>query len=267
MSVDIHHGDCLAVIPTLPAVDLVYMDPPFFTERDFFMLNGLLAFTDKWDGDIGHYLYYVAKRAGTAWNILSPGGSLVVHVDPRTSHYIKTIVDDEFCGEDNFASEIIWRYRRWPTKTRNFQRMHDVLLRWVKPGADPVFNTLYEPLAASTERQWGKGKQRAIMENGQRLKSSTTDEPSPGVPLSDVWDISIIAPSANERTGFPTQKPEALLERVILSLSNPGGTVLDPFCGSGTTLSVATRLGRNAIGIDQSAVAITVSKERLHGAA
>ena len=99
--------------------------------------------------------------------------------------------------------------------------------------------------------------------DGRRARSSTTDEPSPGAPLGDVWEIGIIAPVSKERTGYPTQKPEALLERLVLSCSHPGDLVLHPYAGSATTLAVAARLGRKAVGIDESSVAIQVGEARL----
>jgi site-specific DNA-methyltransferase (adenine-specific) len=188
----------------------------------------------------------------------------VVHVDPRTSHYVKVLCDEIF-GDGAFASEIIWRYRRWPSKTLNFQRMHDVLLRYVRdPRATPRFVQLFEPLAPSTQSTWGAGKQRAVVgKDGRRLRSSTMAEASPGTPLGDVWDIGIIAPVARERTGYPTQKPEALLERLLTACTQPGDLVLDPYAGSATTLVVAARLGRRAVGIDESPVAMQIAQARL----
>jgi site-specific DNA-methyltransferase (adenine-specific) len=189
---------------------------------------------------------------------------LVLHVDPKTSHYAKILLDELF-GMDCFASEIVWRYRRWPAKTPNFQRVHDVLLRYTRTATKkPLFNQLFEPLAASTRATWGSRKQRAVFDDsGRRARSSTTEEGSPGAPLGDVWDISIVAPVAKERTGYPTQKPEALLERILLTLTNAGDLVIDPYVGSGTTLAVAARLDRSAIGIDQNPEAIRVTQERL----
>jgi site-specific DNA-methyltransferase (adenine-specific) len=199
-----------------------------------------------------------------ARDLLAQHGCLVVHVDSKTSHYVK-IVCDELFGVDCFASEIVWRYRRWPAKTRNFQRVHDVLLRYVKdPSATPRFQQLYEPLAASTRRTWGTNKQRAVVDgSGRRTRSSTTDEATPGTPLGDVWEIGIVAPVARERTGYPTQKPEALLERVVQACSAPDDLILDPYAGSGTTLAVARRLGRRVVGIDSGAEALAIARQRL----
>src|SRR5690606_21104921 len=141
------------------------------------------------------YLSALERRLRLVVQLLAPHGSMVLHVDPKTSHYLKILCDEIF-GIDCFASEIIWRYRRWPAKTKNFQRMHDVMLRYVKdPLAAPRFNQLYEPLAPSTQKTWGDRKQRAVTdESGRRLRSSKTSEKSHGTPLGDVWDIGIVAP-------------------------------------------------------------------------
>src|SRR4051812_27555899 len=192
-----------------------------------------------------------------------PDGSLVLHFDPKTSHYLKVACDQIF-GRECFASEIIWRYRRWPSKTPNFQRVHDVLLRYVKdPAVRPRFRQLYEPLAPSTLATWGTRKQRAVVgEDGRRTRSSRTDDATPGTPLGDVWEIGIVAPVARERTGYPTQKPELLLERIVEACSDPSDLVLDPYLGSGTTAAVCARLGRRFVGIDANTEAVDIARKR-----
>jgi DNA modification methylase len=249
------------------AVALVYVDPPFFTGR---VHEGVLreggrraAFDDRWP-DLGAYLGWLRDRLELARELLSPEGSLVVHVDPKTSHYVRVVGDMVF-GPEAFASEIVWRYRRWPSKARNFQKVHDVLLRFVKnPKCKPRFRQLFEPLAPSTRAVWQGRRQRALVDAaGRRTRSSMTDEASPGAPLGDVWDIGIVAPSGRERTGYPTQKPEALLERLVLACSDPDDWVLDPTLGSGTTLAVAARLGRRGLGVDESGAALQVTGARL----
>ena len=187
------------------------------------------AFDDRW-GDISAWLDAMGGRLDAVRNLLAPHGSVVVHVDPKTSHYVK-VLGDEIFGAEAFASEIVWRYRRWPSKTPNFQRVHDVLLRWRKdPDAAARFTQLYEPLAASTLATWGKNKQRAVFaRDGRRARSSSTSEPTQGVPMGDVWEIGVIAPIARERTGYPSQKPEALLERLLTALTHEGDLVLDPY--------------------------------------
>jgi DNA modification methylase len=280
---ELHFGDNLRALETLgkthgAQASLVYLDPPFLTGRMHQAISResgtrLLgdarprrdAFDDRWD-DRGAYLDALGARLLALKPLLAPHGSIVVHVDPKTSHYVKVLCDEIF-GEDCFASEIVWRYRRWPSKTPNFQRVHDVLLRYrASAKATPRFTTLFEPLAPSTLATWGTGKQRAVVEGKRRARSSTTAEPSQGVPLGDVWDVGLIAPVARERTGYPSQKPEALLERLVRALTHEGDLVVDPYMGSGTTLAVAARLGRRFLGIDQSDVALETTRKRLAAA-
>lgn len=273
-------GDNLAALRLLQAsgvkVALAYLDPPYFTGREHLLverskdLRGAarkrsVAFDDRWES-LDAYLGALMERVTLVRELLLPEGCMVLHVDPRTSHYSKVLCDEIF-GADCFASEIVWRYRRWPSKTKNFQRVHDVLLRYVRdPRTPPRFRQLYEPLAASTLATWGDRKQRAVVDaKGQRLRSSSTAEATPGTPLGDVWEIGIVAPVAKERTGYPTQKPEALLTRLVESCTEAGDLVLDPYAGSGTTLAVCARLGRSAIGIDMNRRAVTIATRRLAG--
>ncbi len=273
-------GDNLVALEALKqhaaGFTLAYLDPPFFTGRSHPRVirqrdpeSGQISrslgrgFDDHWES-LEHYLSALAARLSAVHALLTPQGCLVLHVDPKTSHYVKVLCDELF-GPECFASEIVWRYRRWPSKQRNFQRVHDVLLRYVKdPKAEPRFQQLYEPLAPSTRATWGEGKQRAVVgADGRRLRSSTLEQPSQGVPLGDVWEIGIVAPVAKERTGYPTQKPEALLTRLIEACSLPGDRVLDPYAGSGTTLAVAARLGRPVVGIDENREALELCAARL----
>jgi site-specific DNA-methyltransferase (adenine-specific) len=254
---------------------LAYLDPPFLTGREHAEVGrqrnakGEIvrtltpAFDDRWDS-LEAYLSALGDRLLAVRELLREDGCLVLHVDPKTSHYAKVLCDEIF-GPRSFASEIVWRYRRWPAKTKNFQRVHDVLLRYVKnPDVLPRFRQLYEPLAPSTLATWGDKKQRAVVDNdGRRRRSSTTPEKTAGAPMGDVWEISIVAPVAKERTGYPTQKPEALLQRLIESCSEPGDAILDPYLGSGTTLSVAARLGRTGTGIDANPRALHIARQRL----
>ena len=274
-------GDNLAAMAALSRrrerVTLAYLDPPFLTGRVHQRVTrardsetGRIlrtvedAFDDRW-ADLGEYLCELRHRIALARDLLHDEGSLVLHVDSKTSHYAKVLCDELF-GPRAFASEIIWRYRRWPSKTPNFQRVHDVLLRYVRnPNVKPRFNQLYEPLAPSTRATWGTKKQRAVVgADGRRVRSSSSEVASPGTPMGDVWEIGIVAPVAKERTGYPTQKPEALIERLVLSCTNPDDLVLDPYMGSGTTLAVCARLGRKAIAIDANPDAIAMAMARLH---
>jgi DNA modification methylase len=272
-------GDNLAAMDALhkrgARATLVYLDPPFFTGREHELVDRrrgqdgtierrlLPAFDDRWNS-LDEYLSALVDRIALARDLLLPEGCLVLHVDPKTSHYLKVLCDEVF-GTRCFASEIVWRYRRWPAKTKNFQRVHDVLLRYVRdPDASPRFKQLYEPLAPSTLATWGDRRQRAVTDgSGRRVRSSSTAEASPGTPLGDVWDIGIVAPVAKERTGYPTQKPEALMTRLLEALTEPGDLVIDPYLGSGTTLAVCARTGRHAVGIDASRRAVQVARKRL----
>jgi len=274
-------GDNLLALSALAhrakkSVALAYLDPPFLTGRQHSRVQrsrkgstGEIvrqlrpAFDDRWNG-LDDYLTALRERVVAVRELLQPEGCLVVHVDPKTSHYVKVVCDEVF-GQDCFASEIIWRYRRWPSKTRNFQRVHDVLLRYVRdPDARPRFRQLYEPLADSTRATWGDRKQRAVVDaNGRRRRSSRTEDATPGTPLGDVWEIPIVAPVARERTGYPTQKPETLLSRLVEACTNPGDLVLDPYAGSGTTLAVCVQLGRRVVGIDDSRESLLITRRRL----
>lgn len=270
-------GDNLGALEALSrehagAFTLAYLDPPFLTGRVMQAVDRSRgpdertlkkAFDDRWASRAA-FLETLGSRLVAIRRLLAAHGSVVIHVDSKTSHYVKVLADEIF-GDDAFASEIVWRYRRWPSKTPNFQRVHDVLLRYRRDvSMPPRFNPLYEPLAASTLATWGTNKQRAVVgSKGRRTRSSTTDEKSRGVPMGDVWEIGVIAPVARERTGYPSQKPESLLERLINALSDRGELVLDPYAGSGTTLAVAARLGRSAVGIDASSVAIEIARTRL----
>lgn len=285
------------------SVDLVYLDPPFQSGKTYHLLAGVApraplveAFDDTWawgeaaeralealsatvepigralrglfailgPSDLMAYLAMMAPRLVEIRRVLRPTGSVFLHCDPTASHYLKVLMDAAF-GLDCYRNEIVWRYRRWPARARRFQRMHDVLLFYTRSsGAEHTFHTLYgyEELAASTKKTFGTRKQRADFSSGHR-KPGLAEEETQGPPLSDVWEIGVIAAKGRERLGYPTQKPEALLERVILSASNEGDVVLDPFCGSGTTLSVARRLGRRFIGIDKSPIARGLVEGRL----
>lgn len=219
------------------------------------------------ESDVMAYLVMMTNRLLELHRVLKPTGSLYLHCDPTASHYLKIVLDAIF-GANNFVNEIIWSYKRWPVKGDFFQRMHDTLLFYGKDNeADRTFNTLYVERAASTKKRWGQQKIKARHdEEGRRIPSVSENEKSLGVPMRDVWNVSIIAPSSHERLGYPTQKPEALLSRVIEASSNEGDVVLDPFCGCGTAIHVAEKLKRNWIGIDITHLAISLIESRIEEA-
>jgi DNA modification methylase len=258
-TVQMHHAECRSwltdhIADDMLEFDLVYLDPPFRTQRDFG------AFDDRWDS-LDRYLSVMGIVLDMLRWRLKSTGSLWLHCDQHASHHLKVLLDGTF-GTGCFRNEVIWRYRRWPSKARQLQRMHDTLFWYSREPTGYTFHELFEPLAPSTLSTFGKRRQQADFSSGHR-KPSTMDDDSPGAALSDVWDIPIVAPSSHERTGWPTQKPERLLERILLVSTNPGDLVLDPMCGSGTTLAVADRLGRRAIGLDESAEAVKIATERL----
>lgn len=264
-------------------VDVIYIDPPFAVGADFSFKAAIgddlqvtkeqsiveeTAYRDTWGRygpgrELDSYLEMMAPRLSLCRDLLSETGSLYVHVDYRASAALRFVLDEIF-GRDCFLNEIIWHYKRWPTPAREYQKMHDNILCYVRQKGKHIFNGQYGPRTAETERRWkGKSIVASHDELGARLPSDYGGTESPGAPLDDTWDISIIAPVAHERTGFATQKPEALLERIILGSSNEGGLVADFFCGSGTTMAVAEKLGRRWVGCDLGRYAVHVSRKRL----
>ncbi len=258
-------GENLTLMRSLPpgSVHLVYGDAPFFTNRDFHAEDGRLAYSDRWPS-MAAFVRHVRARCAAARDLLTEDGTLVAQVDPETSHYVKVALDSVF-GRACFRNEIIWRHRRWPTKTQDFQRMHDVLLRYTRHPKKERWNQLYEPLSPATLAIHGTKKQKhAVTEKGRKWGSHPGESPedSPGAYLSDVWEIGVIAPLSAERI-YPTQKPRALADRVVLSCSHVGDMVLDPWCGGGTHVSAAVAHGRRGGGIDQSPLAVEVATKRL----
>ena len=280
------------------SVDLIYLDPPFNSNKNYSAPIGSeaagAAFKDTWSlsdvdeawhGEVADreptvyaaidaaglthgksmksYLIMMAVRLLEMRRLLKPTGSIYLHCDPTASHYLKTLMDAVF-GHRNFRNEIIWRYRRWPSKQKNFQRMHDIILRYSKE-KDIVWNQLYEPLSEETNKRIKGGKRIVTFYDGETGKKRIrpTDKTSPGAPMSDVWEIKQIVGPSPERLGYPTQKPLALLTRLIKASSNEGDMVLDPFCGCATALVAADRLNRQWAGIDLSPLAARLVLKRL----
>jgi len=254
-------------------VDLIYIDPPFDSKADYkrkIKFRGKKhagdssAFEEKQYSDIwtnDEFLQFMFERLSIIRELLSESGTIVLHCDPTKSHHLRCIMDEIF-GEKNFLNEIIWSYRRWPSNSKNFQGMHDNLLWYAKKkDSDRVFNKEYEEASESYMKRFGGKTQILDEESGTR--KITSEEETKGMPLRDVWDISIIAGFGAERTGYPTQKPENLLERIVRVCSNPGQLVFDCFMGSGTTQAVAMKLGRRFIGADINLGAIQTTTKRL----
>lgn len=214
--------------------------------------------------DMMAYLTMMAIRLVELHRVLKKTGSIYLHCDPTASHYLKIMLDAIF-GYKNFRNEIIWHYKRWPAKQKNFQRMHDVILFYSGEYKENTFNIILEELSPGTMKRWQGKKSKVEFDDGVRLVTQMTEEESPGRPADDVWDIPVINSQAKERLHYPTQKPESLLERIIKASSNVGDIILDPFCGCGTTIAVAERLNRKWIGIDITHLAISLIRYRLTG--
>jgi site-specific DNA-methyltransferase (adenine-specific)/adenine-specific DNA-methyltransferase len=253
------HADALALTALLPSasVDLVYADPPFFTGKAQRAPGGL-GFPDAWSGGLSDYLEWLCPLLHQFHRLLRPTGTLYVHLDWHAVHYVKVELDRVF-GADHFQNEVIWHYGLGAARSRaHFLRKHDTLLVY-RRGPRPTFHVLRGPVTPAME-----GKYRHQDERGRYMHSrGRRYYLQGGKPLDSVWEIPTIAATSGERLGYPTQKPEALLERVIRASTNPGDVVLDPLCGSGTTPAVAQRLGRRWLAGDTSAAAIDLTAERL----
>lgn len=257
---ELHTGDCLDVLPTLPAesAQLVYLDPPFNTQRTHRAAEG--SYADSF-GSPREYVAWMHPRIEALRRVLAPQGSLFFHCDMRTSHYMKVLLDEMFCDAGGvFVNEIIWRYGLGASRPgRRLLTKHDVIL-WYAKGPHYVFHLQRgAPTAAMLN------KYRHIDEEGRRYMLSYGKRYilKGGKPLDDVWEIPAIAATSGERVGYPTQKPLALLTRIVALASNPDDLVLDPFCGSGTTLLAAQNLGRRWLGIDASEQAVQVARRRV----
>ena len=279
-------GDCLHVMRQLPSgsIDLIYIDPPFFSGRQYNILwgdnNELRSFEDIWEGGLDGYLVWLNVRLYEMKRLLKPTGSIYVHCDWHASHYIKVEIDKIF-GHGNLISEIVWAYgtasggRAAGSKP---VKSHDTLFCYAKSYGAHTYNKQFTEYSEKyiSERFVhfdADGRQYQTRKRpGNRITRQYLDE-SPGVPLSSVWsDIKQLysyhlVKRKQEEIGYPTQKPEALLERILRASSNEGDVVADFFNGGGTTVAVAQRLGRRFVGCDQSRVAIAVTAERLKQAA
>ena len=262
-------GDNIDVLPLLPdgAFDVIYIDPPFNTgarqqrrtlavepagegdgDRTGFggrryrtQLLQALAYEDAF----GDYLGFLAPRLEHAHRLLAPHGTLYFHIDYREAHYCKLLLDELF-GRDAFLNEIVWAYdygakprNRWPAK-------HDTILVYVRtPGghhfdADAVDREPYMAPGLVTPEKAARGKRP-----------------------TDVWWHTIVPTNGAEKTGYPTQKPEGIVRRIVAASSRPGGWCLDFFAGSGTLGAVAAELGRRYVLVDSNPEAIAVMRERL----
>lgn len=267
-------------IEKVGGLKLVYIDPPFDVGADFSFdvevgdesitkepsVIEELAYRDTWGNGTDSFISMIAERLQIIRDLITDDAYIFVHCDWKVSAYIRIILDQVF-GKNNFLNEIIWHYRKWSLPVRFFQRNHDTIFSYVKDvEKNRIFNVLeFQQISEGTQKRWKGKKQKAIFDvNGLRL-ATETEEISKGAPLSDVWDVSIINPAAIERLGYPTQKPEKVLERIVNHCTSEGDLVADFFCGSGTTLAVAEKLGRKWIGCDLGRFAIHTTRKRMIG--
>ncbi len=253
----LHRGDNLEFMQALPegSCDLIYVDPPFFADKP--SRGNRHRFRSAWQGGLEAYLEFLRPRLAEMHRLLPDHGSLYVHLDATVVHYVKIMLDELF-GRDQFLNEIVWRYRTGGVARRWFGRKHDTILFYAKHCGHHTFHVLRD----GRYRTDGLHRDAA----GRPYKQTTKGKiyfHAEGPAMTDVWDVPFLSTVSLERTGYPTQKPEALLERVVLASSDPGDTVADFFCGSGTTLAAAARQGRRYLGCDISSEAIAVARRRL----
>jgi DNA modification methylase len=317
----IYCGDCQDVLQRFPeqSVDLIYADPPFFSNRRYEVIWGdgyeLRAFEDRWKGGIQNYVAWMMERLRECHRVLKETGSLYLHLDHHASHYMKVELDKLF-GESNFINEIVWPRQSGAhsdTKqgAKHYGRAHDVILFYVKgegytwhqqftpfseeylssfykytepgtgrryrlgdltgPGGKAKGNPHYEFLGVMRYWRYSKENMEKLYKEGRIIQTKPGAVPAykryldemEGVAVQDVWNDIRPVSKSKEDLGFPTQKPESLLERIINSSSDPMDIVLDPFCGCGTAIVVAHKLGRRWIGIDVSPTACKLMAKRM----
>ncbi|MBI5888004.1 MAG: site-specific DNA-methyltransferase [Deltaproteobacteria bacterium] len=274
-------------------VRLVYIDPPFSTNLGFKTKGGRKAYDDRITGSA--FIEFMRKRLLLLRELLAEDGSIYAHLDWKKAHYVKALMDEIF-GEENFLNDIIWHYggRGAKAVSGQFSRNHDIIL-WYKKGDRHVFNRMLiekrvkkgaSGFRQDAEGRWFKTSPRGdytdksietlsregrihTTKNGNiRIKYFLREDGGCLVEdklVGDVWDDigdAMHMPS-NEKTGYPTQKPEALLSRIIAASSKEGDIVLDAFAGSGTALAVAEKMGRRWLGVDAGALAVETARKRL----
>jgi DNA modification methylase len=320
-------GDNLEILKSLDSesVDLIYLDPPFFSNRNYEVIWGdageVRSFQDRLAGGVDHYIAWLKERVTEMYRVLKPTGSIFLHCDWHANAYIRVDILDRIFGIDNFKGEIIWqRHNSHNDAKKKLAVLKDTIWYYNKSEKciyNPIYGSLSEKytddfykfddgdgkglyqlgdMASPNPRpnmmyewqgfpypakgwRYEKETMQKLHDEGKiyypttvqgnydyskrpRLKRYLNEQK--GQLLGDVWtDIQNVQSQSNERIGYPTQKPEALLERIIKMASNEGDIVLDPFMGGGTAIAVADRLNRQWIGIDQSAMAVKVTELRL----
>jgi len=319
-------GDNLEIMKTLESesVDLIYLDPPFFSNRHYEVIWGdageVRSFEDRWAGGIDHYIAWLKERVEIMYRLLKKTGSIFLHCDWHANAYIRVEILDKIFGAKNFRNEIIWKRRTGnnssvhtakqygtisdtiyfysKSKKWNFKQPYSFEDESYQEYVDKFFihtdeqgrkyriadlsnpaprpNLMYEYKGYKPPKNgWAISleKMEQFDEEGRlhfpksksgRIQRRRFLDELQGKPIQNIWDdIEIVTAHSKEKIGYPTQKPEAILERILLCASNEGDMILDPFMGGGTTAAVADKLKRRWIGIDQSVVAVKVTEMRL----
>jgi adenine-specific DNA-methyltransferase len=263
---------------------LIYIDPPFAVGADFgfeIEIGGEkaekkqsiieeIAYRDTWGKGISSYLSMMYERIKLMYSLLAENGTIYVHCDWRVNSILRLVCDDVF-GRDNFLNEIIWTYFAFKRKTtRKFPQKHDYMFSYKKSGENFIWNTQYKPHSEEYLKRWKTDSSgRLYRDDVNPTKGGTRviylDELEGDI-VDSVWDdVNPVNPMGGEKVDYPTQKPEALLERIIKASSNEGDLIADFFCGSGTTAAVAEKLGRKWITTDLGRFSVHTARKRLIG--
>jgi DNA modification methylase len=260
------------------SIDLIYADPPFFSNQQYEIIWGdgyeLRSFEDRWKGGVQNYIAWMEPRLRECHRVLKETGSIYLHCDWHANAYLRILMDKIF-GDSMFRNSIVWHYSGWNKKNKfNFNSRYDTILFYAKSDKQ-LFHSWarswtsveeYVKVRKQKIRVDVKTKKKYVLSDaggGRRVMRFLEDAMKQGAYVDDVWDIDKLNNSAKEAQGFPTQKPEALLERIIDASSDPLSIVLDPFCGCGTSVAVAHKLGRRWIGIDVSPTACKLMAKRM----
>ncbi len=244
-----------------PGARLIYIDPPFATQQEFRGTQDQKAYQDKIAGT--RFIEFIRRRLILARELLSDNGSIYLHLDTRKSHYIKALMDEVF-GENNFRNEIIWYYRKFQMRGMRVFANNSERVLWYAKSGDHVYNPQTVPLDVPKylkRKKWDKDLSRIV--NVKDAKGHLIYDKYEDEKVDDVWDIPFMGATSPERLGYPTQKPEVLLRRVIETATNPEDLVMDVFAGSGTTLASAEKLGRRWVGVDCGKLAIYTIQKRM----
>ena len=251
-------------------IDLIYIDPPFATGADFSFMTSVgeseqkslkeqslieeKAYRDTWGKGIDSFITMIYERLVVMRDLLAGNGSIYVHCDWRVTQFIRSILDEVF-GSSKFVNEIIWSYKSGGATNTRYGRKHDSI-HFFSKNEQYIFNTTKDK---SYNRGFKPYRFKDVKENRDEIGWYTL------VNARDVWEINMVGRTSSERIDYPTQKPEALLERIIQTSSNRNSLIADFFCGSGTTMTVAEKLGRRWIGCDLGRWGVHISRKRLLG--